>query len=76
MSFWFKAAGIVLMAATVLPTWAAAGATSSSRQSVHAAPLKDCTRLNGRMGYYANPWCTAAEQARWDRRDSRRVLAK
>jgi hypothetical protein len=31
------------------------------------APIKDCTRVNGRYGYYGNPWCTAAEQARWDR---------
>ncbi len=31
-----------------------------------AAPVKDCTRINGRFGYYGNPWCTPAEQARWD----------
>ena len=31
------------------------------------APVKDCTRINGRYGYYGNPWCTPAEQARWDR---------
>jgi hypothetical protein len=31
------------------------------------APIKDCTRINGRFGYYGNPWCTPAEQARWDR---------
>jgi hypothetical protein len=39
-----------------------------------AAPVKDCTRLNGRFGYYGNPWCTAQEQARWDRWSARRVL--
>jgi len=35
-------------------------------------PIKDCTRLNGRWGYYGNPWCTPAEQLRWDRWDARR----
>ena len=36
------------------------------------APVKDCTRFNGRWGYYGNPWCTAAEQAQWDRWSDRR----
>ncbi len=36
------------------------------------APVKDCTRLNGRFGYYGNPWCSKAEQERWDRATSRR----
>jgi hypothetical protein len=36
------------------------------------APVKDCTRLNGRWGYYGNPWCTPSEQLRWDRWDARR----
>ena len=35
-------------------------------------PVKDCTRLNGRYGYYGNPWCTKAEQERWDRATSSR----
>jgi hypothetical protein len=30
-------------------------------------PIKDCTRVNGRWGYYGNLWCTPAEQERWDR---------
>lgn len=42
------------------------------RDYARAAPIKDCTRLNGRFGYYANPWCTAAEQARWDRWSARK----
>jgi hypothetical protein len=29
--------------------------------------LKDCTRINGRFGYYGNPFCTEAEQRLWDR---------
>lgn len=36
-------------------------------------PLKDCTRLNGRFGYYGNPWCTPAEQNAWDRAEARRL---
>jgi hypothetical protein len=31
------------------------------------APVKDCTRFNGRWGYYGNPWCSPAEQDRFDR---------
>jgi hypothetical protein len=36
-------------------------------------PLKDCTRLNGRYGYYGNPWCTPAEQLAWDRAEAKRI---
>jgi hypothetical protein len=36
------------------------------------APIKDCTRFNGRYGYYGNPWCTPREQARFDRWQARR----
>jgi hypothetical protein len=39
----------------------------AGRADVREAAIKDCTRLNGRYGYYGNPWCTPAEQARWDR---------
>jgi hypothetical protein len=37
------------------------------REYVRDTPVKDCTRINGRSGYYGNPWCTPAEQERWDR---------
>jgi hypothetical protein len=47
----------------------------TSREYVRQAPVKDCTRLNGRYGYYGNPWCTPAEQARWDARSARRYWA-
>jgi len=42
------------------------------RRYADAPPLKDCTRVNGRWGYYGNIWCTPAEQLRWDRWDARR----
>lgn len=38
----------------------------------HGVP-KDCTRYNGRWGYYGNPWCTPAEQRAFDIWDARRV---
>ena len=37
------------------------------------SPYKDCTRINGRWGYYGNPWCTREEQLRWDRWDAARA---
>lgn len=45
-------------------------------QAASERPVKDCTRLNGRYGYYANPWCTAAEQERWDRWEARRLTGR
>lgn len=44
------------------PSW------TSSRQE----QPKDCTRIVGRYGYYANPWCNAAEQRRWDLWETRK----
>ncbi len=36
-------------------------------------PVKDCTRINGRWGYYGNPWCSPAEQRAFDRAEARRL---
>jgi hypothetical protein len=55
-----------------MATSADAAKTTPRRISADA-PVKDCTRLNGRVGYYANPWCTPAEQDRFDRWDAKRV---
>lgn len=38
-----------------------------------APVVKDCTPLNGRYGYYGNPWCTQAEQDAWSRATSRKL---
>jgi hypothetical protein len=48
---------------------------AGSRKGVRSAPppLKDCTRVNGRWGYYGNLWCTPAEQQAWDRAEARRL---
>jgi len=69
--------GIVALAAASTAFAAPASAEGwhrahKSRHDVREAPIKDCTRLNGRWGYYGNPWCTPAEQARWDRWDAER----
>ena len=60
----------MLVAAAVSP--AAAGARS---RDAAAVGVKDCTRLNGRGGYYANPWCNAREQLAFDRAEARRLAA-
>jgi hypothetical protein len=56
------------------PTAHADGKRSSAggEPALRQTALKDCTRLNGRVGYYGNPWCTPAEQRAWDLRDARR----
>lgn len=63
------ALGIAVVAAS------AASGEAGSRKGVRSAPplLKDCTRLNGRWGYYGNPWCTPAEQLAFDRAEARRL---
>ncbi|MCC7253721.1 hypothetical protein [Hyphomicrobium sp.] len=80
MTPWIRAAAcIVLAAACVLSSQAQADGDAPpapSQAAREAPPLKDCTRLNGRIGYYGNPWCTPAEQARWDRWEARRFGAK
>jgi hypothetical protein len=59
--------GITAIAAVVGPVSAEGYSAHKSREYVRAAPIKNCTRINGRYGYYGNPWCTSAQQARWDR---------
>jgi hypothetical protein len=67
---------IVFALALVLWTtgaWAKGGRTYGTVQpSLRQAPLKDCTRVNGRYGYYGNPWCNRREQHRWDRWEAQR----
>lgn len=61
-----------LAAVSIAGTATAEGYRShkKTRTYVRQAPIKDCRRFNGRYGYYGNPWCTAAEQARWDARQA------
>ncbi len=65
MIFGIRTVCLAVLAMALLP--AAAHADHRKRPSNVEQPLKDCTRLNGRYGYYGNPWCTPAEQKRWDR---------
>lgn len=62
---------LLMTSAAVLALPAEAGKRKSAR-TWQPAPVKDCTRLNGRFGYYGNPWCTKAEQDAWDRATSKR----
>ena len=47
------------------------GAKGAGQPSLRHMPAKDCTRVNGRYGYYGNPWCNRLEQLRWDRWEAR-----
>jgi hypothetical protein len=62
----------LLATAAVLAVPAESGSRAKARY-LNAPPVKDCTRINGRWGYYGNPWCTPAEQYRWDRAEARRL---
>lgn len=66
---------LIGLAAFSLAAAAHAGDTRAhkpDKKTVREAPPKDCTRFNGRIGYYGNPWCTPAEQARWDKWSAQR----
>lgn len=71
--------GLVALVLSILAMPAEAASAHDSQRGVSersASPLprlKDCTRFNGRWGYYGNPWCTAAEQDRFDRREAVRA---
>jgi hypothetical protein len=58
----------IAIAIAVAMLGAPAEAGGKQQRRLEEAPLKDCTRFNGRWGYYGNPWCTPAEQLRWDTR--------
>jgi hypothetical protein len=74
---WIRAATFAALALGAFPIYAAAGdARSEARRQAVDRPLKECTRINGRMGYYASPWCTPAEQVRWDRWEAQRLRAR
>jgi hypothetical protein len=70
--------GAVLVGAIAAPVGAEGwhGGGVSVRLGDRDAPVKDCTRFNGRFGYYDNPWCTPAEQARFDRWQANRRSAR
>jgi hypothetical protein len=78
MTHWIRAATLVAVTLSAAPM-AVAGADAGSRvprQVADERAPKDCTRFNGRYGYYGNPWCTPEEQARWDRWDAQRLKAR
>lgn len=61
------AAALALVGSTSAASAGSHRTYKAQRDYVRSAPVKDCTRLNGRYGYYGNPWCTPQEQARFDR---------
>jgi hypothetical protein len=76
MNQWIRAASLASVAAVAFAPQAAADRGTSSAPRQDAAPLKDCTRFNGRHGYYGNPWCSPAEQALWDKWEARRFTRR
>jgi hypothetical protein len=62
-----------LLAATAILAVPAESGSRAKARNWNAPPVKDCTRINGRWGYYGNPWCSPAEQQAWDRAEARRL---
>jgi hypothetical protein len=49
---------VVLVLTAALLAGVAHANAASARKPVRAAAVKrDCTPINGRFGYYGNPWC-------------------
>jgi hypothetical protein len=49
---------VVLVLTAALLASASAGMAGANRKPVRAVAVKrDCTPINGRFGYYGNPWC-------------------
>jgi hypothetical protein len=67
----FPLALVLATASMIAPAYA--GKRKDLRSWQPAPVVKDCTPLNGRFGYYGNPWCSRAEQNAWDRATARRL---
>lgn len=61
----------ISLAAMAMP--AESRGRAKDRAGWQPPPVKDCTRINARYGYYGNPWCSPAEQQAWDRAEARRL---
>lgn len=64
---------LMLIVAGMAPPAESGGRAKARAWQSQAVPVKDCTRVNGRFGYYGNPWCSPAEQRAWDRGEARRA---
>jgi hypothetical protein len=49
--------GVLVLTATLLATVTAAFAGKVRKPACAAVVARDCTPINGRFGYYGNPWC-------------------
>ena len=47
----------LVAAALVLTASAVEAGTKRAKQAEAAVQKRDCTPINGRFGYYGNPWC-------------------
>lgn len=67
--------GMMVVAALLLAgaSAEAGGKRASKAWRAERPPIKDCTKFNGRWGYYGNPYCTPAEQERFDRWQARNL---
>lgn len=75
MNIMLRFIGLFLLAMALVGATAASPsyAGRKSTRTAQPPPVKDCTRVNGRWGYYGNLWCTPAEQLAWDRAEARRL---
>lgn len=62
-----------LMAAPTHAGTRKASDVSKLRSNLAGQPVKNCTKVNGRNGYYANPFCTPEEQRRFDIWEARQL---
>lgn len=71
----FLTVAMPVMVPGAAPADADAGSRTPPRQVLDGQTPKNCTRINSRFGYYANQWCTPAEQLAWDRWEAKRLRA-
>ena len=67
------AAAVATAFLMMLPS--SAGAKPKALTTMPASAQPDCTPINGRYGYYGNPWCDARQlenAARRERREAAR----
>jgi hypothetical protein len=78
MTPWIRVAGFAFAATAAMAATAVAEneTPSAPQEQATTQPPKDCTRFNGRQGYYGNPWCTPEEQVRWDRYEAKRLSTR
>jgi hypothetical protein len=49
--------GVLILTAALLASASAVSAGANRKPARVTAATRDCTPINGRFGYYGNPWC-------------------